>query len=136
MGKKPREKNPQVDEAAWAYKVNIVDQNYDLARLVIKCLTSIVCIGLASYFLSKAFGQSTNVKVSWVVEFLGDIKFKVSLALTGAATVWAIVERRLRKNVVKQFAPYKKSREEALDKNRLSSTISHDGTTSKKDRRQ
>lgn len=136
MGKKPREKSQQVDEAAWAYRVNLVDQIYDLARLVAKCITWISCIGLASYFLSKAFGQSTNVKISWVVEFLGDIKFQVSLALTGAAAVWAIVERRLRKNVVKQLAPYKKYREEALDRDRLSSTISQDGTTSKKDRRQ
>lgn len=136
MGKQPREKSQKVDEAAWAYKVNLVDQGYDLARLVAKCITWISCIGLASYFLSKAFGQSTNVKISWVVEFLGDIKFQVCLAFTGLTTGWALVERRLRKKVIKELAPYKKYREEKLDRDRLSSTISSDGTTSKKDRRQ
>lgn len=95
-----------------------------------------VCIVASGYFLSKAFGQSTELHVSGVVSILGDLKFKVTITLAGTCVAWALVERMLRKRVVKELSPYKKAYEEKLDKKRTSSTIAPDGTTNRRDRRE
>ncbi|OUI80298.1 hypothetical protein [Acetobacter orientalis] len=135
MGKVPQSKGG-IRKNELLFKMHLADQRYDLFRQIVKAITWITCIGLASYFLSKAFGQSTHVDVSGVVTILGDLKFTMTLTLAGACAVWAIVERYLRKRVVKKLAPYKQAKEKTIDPNRTSSTVAPDGTTHRRDRRE
>lgn len=136
MSKPPsQQRKAQDQKREYSLKFHTTDQFYDLMRLLVRSLAYPLTIVPSAFFLSKAFGQSTELHISGVVSILGDLKFTVTIALAGACAVWAVAERMVRLRVVKKLSPYKKAYEERLDKNRTSSTIAPDGTTNRRDRR-
>lgn len=120
-----------IDNIKWFKKTELL---YGLTKHLITCVT-ICAVGTAFfYFFSKSFGKSTKLDIGVVVNFLASFKVVFSIALTGSATAWALVERYVRKKTILQLAPYKTRYEMLCDPNRSSSGLALDGTTNAKDK--
>ncbi len=118
-------------------QANLAHQRMDLTFGAIR--TAIVTVGvvfaiyLAPPLLAPFAGKDTLLGLN--VAVFGDFKFAVSVALTGAAAVWASVERILRHRKVEYLQARIRQLEEERDPNRTSSKLTTKGKTNPADRR-
>jgi hypothetical protein len=122
---------PYYREAVDYYRIQ---QRYATARTAIKTVGWMI----AAYFAYKAVdalsGQTTSVAVSLILNALVDLKFVLSIALTGAACAWAVIERALRHRKVDRMQERLKELETRLDPGRSSSGLTTRGETHPRDR--
>jgi hypothetical protein len=107
-----------------------------IARIITSSIKWGALLGIA-YFASRAIeslsGQTTLA--NFALNFLGDVKINqyVYLFLTGGGGIWALNERRLRRNKVAELANRIKTLENLLDGKRSSSMLPPSGTTRAED---
>jgi hypothetical protein len=113
--------------------VERIEQTFTTMRTGIRTIGWCFGAYVASQAVIAMAGQTTNVIVSATLSFLADLKFVISIALTGAAVAWAAVERSLRHRKVENLQARIKSLETSIDASRTSSGLTPKGKTNPKD---
>lgn len=114
-------------------KLLVLDRLFLLLRTAVK--TAAACYGIyAGHGLIESLA---NGKIDWNTVLLailrGDMARMLLSLIAIVAVVVAISERRLRKILIADRAPYIKSLEERIDVRRSSSKLSPDGSTRQED---
>lgn len=110
-----------------------MDLWFGLARTAIRCAAAVAAIYFSQFLVAPFAGKDTMLALN--VALLGDIKFAVSIGLTGAAAAWAVVERSLRHRKVEHLQGRVKELEKQLDPGRTSSRLTTKGKTNPEDKR-
>lgn len=105
---------------------------FGLLRSIVWAAVAVLTVYFSPALIVPLAGKDTLVALN--VAILGDIKFVVSIGLTGAAGVWAIVERSLRHRKVEYLQSRIKELETTIDKNRTSSKLTTKGKTNPRDK--
>lgn len=112
-----------------------VKQRYETARTAIRWIGIAIVAYLGFGALQAFAGQSTSVAISLILNVLADLRFKLAIALTGAACAWAAAERILRLRKIESMQGRIKDLETRLDPKRSSSGLTPRGQTNPRDRR-
>jgi hypothetical protein len=96
----------------------------------------VVLLGVA-YFAKESFVESVRelagreTKSNIAVEFFNHVDVSISLAWTWAAgaTLYGLIERRLRKRTIKHMQQHKRALEDSIDPKRSSSELDEDGSS-------
>jgi len=106
---------------------------FGIFSTLIKTVGVVAAIYFAQFLVAPFAGKDTLLALN--VALLGDFKFVFSLGLTGAASVWAVVERGLRHRKVEYLQGRIKELETKLDPERSSSKLTTKGKTNPGDKR-
>jgi hypothetical protein len=128
-GQKPRNKQGPSDTAVEMYRI---DQRYQTSRTAIRTAGVVGAVWFGGQALAPLAGEDTALTLAFSI--LGDLKFTASVALTGAACAWAVVERTLRHRKTQYLQDRVIKLEEQLDPNRSSSGLTRKGQTNPRDR--
>lgn len=118
------------DQAAIAH--HRLDLIYSLLRTTIIGCAVVGVVYLLPPVIEPLAGKNTLLALS--VAVLGDIKFAVSIGLTGCATAWAVVERTLRHRKVEYLQGRIRDLETGIDPERTSSRLTTKGKTNPEDK--
>lgn len=121
---------PIEDRSVTIYRI---DQQYRTIRTLFKTIG--VVAGLYCLALAIAPFAGRETAVSLAMNFLADVKFALTVTLAGAATAWAVVERKLRERKTQYLQDRIKQLETNIDNNRSSSGLTRTGKTNPRDRR-
>jgi hypothetical protein len=124
--------DPSVDPST-ALEYYRIQQRYSAIRTAIRSVAWLAVAWLGFGAFKTFAGQTTSVAISLILNALVDLKFVVSIALTGTATAWALLERRLRLRKVETMQGHIKRLETILDPERSSSGLTTRGLTNPKD---
>jgi hypothetical protein len=118
-------------------RIREVDQLYWTVRTGLRCLTVAFILWAGFRAVEVLAGQDTKVNVALALVFTALVELKVAIfiALTGASTAWAVVERTLRHRKVEQMQARIHDLEQHLDPNRSSSNLTLKGKTNPEDKR-
>ena len=111
-----------------------VDRAFGLATQLVKWAGILGVVYLISTMVSALAGKTTLADIA--IQFLtaSHAREWTSYGITGAAIVWAILERRLRKSTGRQLSRRLKVIENRLDPDRSSSELTETGETRPEDR--
>lgn len=118
------------DQAALAH--HRLDLIYSLFRTLIIGGSCAGVVYLLPPVIEPLAGKNTLLALN--LAFLGDIKFVVSIGLTGCAAGWAVVERTLRHRKVEYLQGRIRELEERIDPARTSSRLTTKGKTNPEDK--
>jgi hypothetical protein len=123
---------PVVQSKEAIERVHLVDERYKTARTVIRWAGLCMLMYLFMAGLAPLAGKETVV--SFALSILADFKFALSVALAGAATAWALVERKLRQRKTEYFQDRIRRLETQVDPRRSTSGLTREGKTNPNDR--
>lgn len=111
-----------------------IDRAFGLATQIVKWAGIIGVVYLISTMVSALAGKTTLADIA--IQFLTASQARewTSYGITGAAIVWAILERRLRKSTVRHLSQRLVVIENRLDPDRSSSNLTETGETRPEDR--
>jgi hypothetical protein len=118
------------DQAAIA--IDKLHLRYGLLRTIVRWLSAVAMIWISPHVIAPLAGKDTAVALN--VALFGNIKFIVSIGLTGAASIWAVAERTLRQRKVEYLQGRIRELETLVDKNRSSSKLTPKGQTNPRDK--
>ena len=107
-------------------------QRYQLGRTVVRTCGAVAIAYFAKDFLIALAGQEIILAIK--LSFLADMKFLISIGLTGCACMWAVAERWLRLRKVRTMQTRLIELELAIDPKRTSSGLTRGGRTNPRDR--
>jgi hypothetical protein len=134
--KKPGKKDPpkKLDERSYRLRVKVVDL---IGAAINNSIKYGSILGIA-YFLQRSIvalaGRTTLADIG--ISFLGNLTFAqtTETILTGGSILWALKERRLRREKTEYFSDRVKKLETMIDSKRSSSHLTTQGTTRPEDR--
>ena len=130
-----RAKSSAVNKAAQERLEGLrIDQRYRTGRTFIRCAAFVAGAWFLAGAISDLAGRDTNVFVNLFLSVFADFKLVISVALTGCAIAWAMVERRLRHRKVEYLQERVRSLETDIDPQRSTSTLTTRGQTNPRDR--
>jgi len=122
--------------AASRERVTLAEQWHVTARTIAKYLFWLGVAYFAGQAVSVLAGKRTYADISVALRILGEgHKADVILSLTTAfASVWAVLERTLRKRNIKRTGPKLAALQASIDSKRTSSSLTETGDTNPIDR--
>src|SRR5437868_393090 len=97
-----------------------LEQNHKTVRTLIRAAATVSIAAVVVYGLGGQFTQ-VNVNLTGILSLLAELRVSIWIGLSGAAAIWAVVERRLRYHKVEKLAARVKELELKVDPNRTSS---------------
>jgi len=110
------------------------DQRYRTTR----ALTRYALVGFGLWqgrlAIDALAGHTTSVYVQAILDVFADLRVAILISLTGATTLWALGERRLRHHIIVRLHTRIRELETAKDPHRSSSGLTTKGQTNPTDR--
>jgi hypothetical protein len=110
-------------------------ERYALARTGVRAGGWSIAMCFAWLAIRDLAGQQTSVTLSAALSILAEAKVAILVSLTGAASIWAIVERTLRLRKTEYLQNRNIALEKQLDARRSSSGLTPQGKTNPRDKR-
>lgn len=108
-----------------------IAQIYKTARTAVRSAAVVGVVYLLREPLNALAGETTRLALE--LSIAADLKFVMSVTLAGAASAWAIAERRLRHRKVEELQGRIRTLETRVDPGRTSSGLTPKGTTHPRD---
>jgi hypothetical protein len=112
---------------------NRINQRYSTIRTLVRAAGVVLVVFFMSQTLKSLSGQATSVIVSATLSLFADVKFALAITLAGAASVWAVAERMLRRRKVEYMQGRIRELEMRIDPNRTTSGLTTRGMTNPRD---
>jgi hypothetical protein len=102
-----------------------IDARYRTVRTGIRSIVWIAAFYFAYKAIEAIAGQNTSFSliVSVILNALFEVKFVCALSLAGAASIWAVAERKLRQRAVSRLVERNSALERLLDPSRSGSGL-------------
>lgn len=110
-----------------------IEERYQTARIAIRWFGIAFAVWMAERAVASLSGHSTSVVVNAAFRLLANLQLTVAIALTGAATTWALCERGLRRRMVSKMQARIRDLETKADPDRTSSGLTPGGKTNPRD---
>jgi hypothetical protein len=110
-----------------------IEQRYSTVRIAVKWTGIAAAIYFAAEALKAFAGRDTSIIVNAALSLFANLNLTVAISLAGAATVWAVCERMLRRYKVEKMQGRIKELETRLDPRRTTSGLLPDGRTNPAD---
>ena len=92
------------------------------------------CFALVGQAISALAGQETHVLVETALSVFAEFDLAISIALTGLAAAWAVLERSLRHRKVEYLQDRIRMLETSIDPRRSTSNLTTKGKTNPEDK--
>jgi hypothetical protein len=110
-----------------------IEQRYTALATAIRWAGIVGSVYFAGQAVQAYAGRDTSIFVNAALSLLANLNLTVAISLTGAATVWAVCERYLRRRKVEKMQARIRELELLLDPARTSSGLLKDGRTNPRD---
>ena len=106
-------------ELGHKYKMARLELGATVVRVLCPSVAGIVIAWLVTQSIDRLAGKFTYADIG--VRFISDFKVTISYTLTAAATVWALLERKLKGDTIKRLSQRSTDLERRLDPGRTTS---------------
>lgn len=111
-----------------------VNERYVTLRTLIRAAAGFGVAVFGFQALEKFAGQDTSVALNAAFSVVADLRVVLAVSLAGVATVWALIERRLRQRKTDNLQGRIRDLETKLDIKRTTSGLTTKGQTNPRDK--